>query len=173
MLHDARGYAVTATNPKALEAYERALYAFRSYRGDPLALIDEAIALDAGFAAAYAAKALILITLFERRFMRDALATLQQGRDALQAATAREQALAGAARRIALGEWREGVRALEQVLIEYPRDLVALQTAHILDFLRGDALARAPRLESRAPRLRIRPRHASLRLRGVQPIRGR
>jgi tetratricopeptide (TPR) repeat protein len=140
MLRDARGYAVTTPNPKALEAYERALYAFRSYRGDPIALIDEAIALDAGFAAAYAAKALILTTLFERRFMRDALATLQQGRDALQAATAREQALAGAARRIALGEWREGLHALEQVLIEYPRDLVALQTAHILDFLRGDAL---------------------------------
>lgn len=140
MHHDARGYAVTLSNPKALDAYERALYAFRSYRGDALALIDEAIAQDPGFAAAYAAKALILTTAFERRFMRDALATLQQGRDALQFATAREQALAGAARRIALGEWREGQRALEQVLIEHPRDIVALQTAHILDFYRGDAL---------------------------------
>jgi tetratricopeptide (TPR) repeat protein len=140
MLTDARGYAVTCSDPKALEAYERALYAFRAYRGDPIALVDEAIALDAGFAAAYATKALILTTLFERRFMRDALSTLEQGRDALQHATAREQALAAAARRVALGEWREGLRALEQVLIEHPRDLAALQTAHILDFLRGDAL---------------------------------
>lgn len=140
MHHDARGYAVTLSDPKALDAYERALYAFRSYRGDALALIDEAIARDPGFAAAYAAKALMLTTVFERRFMRDALATLEQGRDALRLATAREQALAGAARRIATGEWRLGLHALEQVLIEYPRDLVALQAAHIQDFVRGDAL---------------------------------
>jgi hypothetical protein len=140
MHQDARGYAVTLSNVNALDAYERALYAFRSYRGDALALIDEAIAQDPGFAAAYAAKALILTTAFERRFMRDVLATLQQGSNALRSATAREQALAGAAGRIATGDWREGLAALEQVLLEYPRDLVALQTAHILDFMRGDAL---------------------------------
>lgn len=151
MLQDARGYAVTATNPKALEAYERALYAFRSYRGDAIALIDEAIAQDAGFAGAYAAKALMLVTAFERRFMRDVLATLQQGRDALQFATAREQALAGAARRIATGEWREGLRALEQVLVEHPRDIVALQSAHVMDFFRGDALNLRNRISRTLP----------------------
>jgi tetratricopeptide (TPR) repeat protein len=151
MHQDARGYAVTLSNPKALGAYERALYAFRSYRGDPLALIDEAIAQDPGFAAAYAAKALMLVTAFERRFMRNVLATLDQGRDALQFATAREQALAGAARRIATGEWREGLRALEQVLIEHPRDIAALQTAHVMDFFRGDALNLRNRISRALP----------------------
>jgi tetratricopeptide (TPR) repeat protein len=140
MHDDARGYAVTVSNPKALDAYERALYAFRAYRGDPVALIDEALAQDPSFAAAHAAKALMLSTLFERRFMRDVLSTLQQGREALLHANPREQALAAAARSIAQGEWQAGLRILEQVLIEHPRDIVALQTAHILDFLRGDAL---------------------------------
>jgi hypothetical protein len=140
MLKDARGHVVTASNPKALEAYERALYVFHTYRGDPLAPLDEAIALDAGFAAAYATKALVLCTFFERRFMADAVATLERGRDALAFATTREQALAAAARRIALGEWHAGVRALEEILVGYPRDIVALQTAHLLDFYRGDAL---------------------------------
>ncbi|MGE0358896.1 MAG: tetratricopeptide repeat protein [Burkholderiales bacterium] len=140
MLKDARGNAVTLTNPKALDAYERALRAFNTYRGDPIAPLDEAIALDAGFAAAYATKALILCTLFERRFMNDALAVLDQGRAALQFATAREQALAGAARRIAEGDWHGGTRALEEVLVDHPRDLVALQVAHLMDFYRGDAL---------------------------------
>jgi tetratricopeptide (TPR) repeat protein len=140
MLKDARGNAVTLTNPQALEAYERAVIAFNTYRGDPIAPLDEAIALDAGFAAAYAAKALILCTLFERRFMNDALAVLDQGRAALQFSSAREQALAGAARRIAEGDWHGGTRALEEVLVDHPRDLVALQVAHLMDFYRGDAL---------------------------------
>lgn len=140
MPQDARGHAVTLTQPKALAAYERALYAFHTYRGDPVAPLDEAIALDSAFAAAYATKALILCTFFERRFMRDALATLEQGRAALAGATPREKALAAAARRIAEGEWHAGVRALEQVLVEYPRDIVALQVAHLMDFYRGDSL---------------------------------
>jgi hypothetical protein len=32
------------------------------------------------------------------------------------------------------------VRALEEILVEYPRDIVALQVAHLMDFYRGDAL---------------------------------
>jgi tetratricopeptide (TPR) repeat protein len=140
MLKDARGHAVTLSNPKALDAYERALYAFRSYRGDPIAPLDEALALDEGFAAAYATKALILAAFFERHLMRDALATLDRGRDALAFATTREQALAAAAHRIADGQWQGGLHTLEQILVEHPRDLVALQAAHLLDFYRGDAL---------------------------------
>jgi hypothetical protein len=82
--------------------------------------------------------------------MQDALATLAQGEAALQRASAREQALAAAARRIAGGEWHAGVRALEQVLVEYPRDIVALQVAHLMDFYRGDAL----NLRNRVSRVR-------------------
>jgi hypothetical protein len=140
MHKDARGNAVTLTKPIALDAYERALYAFNTYRGDPLGPLDQAIALDDGFAAAYATKALLLCTIFERRFMRDALAVLEQGRAALAAGTPRERALADAAREIAQGSWHAGSRALERVLVDYPRDIVALQVAHVMDFFRGDSL---------------------------------
>jgi hypothetical protein len=140
MHKDARGVAVTVSDPDALEAYERALHAFQTYRGDPLKPLDEALAIDAGFAAAYAAKALVLCTFFERRFMRDAVATLAAGREALERATPRERALAYAAGEIARGQWHAGVRGLEEVLVEHPRDILALQAAHLMDFYRGDAL---------------------------------
>ncbi len=140
MHQDARGHAVTLSRPTALDAYERALQSFHTYRGDPFEPLNQALALDDGFAAAYATKALLLCTIFERRFMRDALAVLEQGRKALEGATPRERALAAAAAEIAGGNWHAGVRALERVLVDYPRDIVALQVAHIMDFFRGDAL---------------------------------
>jgi hypothetical protein len=122
------------------DSYERALKAFHTYTGDPLAPLDEAIAADEGFASAYVAKALILATIMERRFMRDAAATLDAGQAAIERGTPRERALAEAARRLARGEWHAGVRVLEQVLVEHPRDILALQVAHLFDFFRGDAL---------------------------------
>jgi hypothetical protein len=137
---DARGNAVTLSDPRALESYERALKAFQTYRGDPLAPLDEAIAADAGFASAYVAKALVLATIMERRFMREAAATLDAGRAAIGRGTARERALAEAARRLVAGDWHAATRALDQVLVEHPRDIVALQVAHVFDFYRGDAL---------------------------------
>jgi tetratricopeptide (TPR) repeat protein len=140
MHDDARGLTTTVSDRAALEAYERALRAFQTYTGDPLAPLDEAIRLDPRFAGAYAAKALILCTVFERRFMRLALETLEAGRDALERATPRERALAEAARTIALGRWHEGSQRLEQVLQDHPRDILALQIAHVMDFFRGDAL---------------------------------
>ena len=138
MLKDARGLPVTGANSEALEAYERALYAARTFRGDPIAALDEALAAAPAFAAAHAAKALILMTFFERRFARDAIAALDAGADALARATAREQAAAAAARLLAQGEWASGVEALDRLLCEWPCDIVALQVAHFMDFYRGD-----------------------------------
>ena len=140
MLTDARGLALTVTDPAARDAYEEALAAFRAYRGDPLAPLDRAIALEPGFAAAHVAKALILFTLFERRFVRDALAVLDGAAERIAAGNPREKALAAAARRLAEGDWRGGAAALDQVLVEHPRDILALQVGHLLDFLRGDCL---------------------------------
>jgi hypothetical protein len=140
MHYDARGLEVSVSQSAALDAYERALRAFQTYRGDPLKPLDEAIALDAGFAAAYAAKALVLCTFFEQRFMREAAAALATGRAALERANPRERALAQAAAEIARGQWHSGVQALDQVLVEHPRDILALQVAHLMDFFRGDAL---------------------------------
>jgi hypothetical protein len=140
MHQDARGNTVTLSNPRALEAYERGLYAFQTYRGDPIAPFDEAIAADEGFAAAYATKALVLCAFFERRFIAAAAATLEAGRAALQRATPRERALAEAARLIIAGELHAAARALDHILVDYPRDIAALQAAHLMDFYRGDAL---------------------------------
>jgi tetratricopeptide (TPR) repeat protein len=140
MLNDPQGLALPPHDSVAIAALDRALVAFRTYRGDPLAPLDEAIAQAPGLAIAPVAKALILATLFERRFARDAIATLDAAAPALARAGARERTLAAATRRLAGGDWQGGVAALDQVLVEYPRDLLTLQAAHLTDFIRGDSL---------------------------------
>jgi tetratricopeptide (TPR) repeat protein len=140
MPQDARGIAVTLSDTSALGPYERALTALRTYRGDPLAPIDEALAIAPDFAAAHVAKALILMTFFERRFARDALGALDAGAAWIARGNGRERALAVAARKLATGDWHGGTAALDRVLMEHPRDILALQAAHLVDFNRGDAL---------------------------------
>jgi tetratricopeptide (TPR) repeat protein len=140
MLNDPQGLALPALDPAAGAALEQALVAFRTYRGDPLAPLDEAIALAPGLAIAPIAKALMLTMLFERRFARDAMKTLDAAAPVLARAGAREKAIAAATRRLAEGDWHGGVAALDQVLREYPRDLLTIQAAHIVDFIRGDSL---------------------------------
>src|SRR5688572_2934861 len=139
-MKDARGITLTVDNASALAHYERALTALRSYRGDPIGPLDEAIMAAPRFASAHVAKALILMTFFERRFARDALATLDAGAEAIAKGNPREQALANAARQLATGNWHGGVATLDRVLVENPRDILAIQVAHLLDFVRGDAL---------------------------------
>jgi tetratricopeptide (TPR) repeat protein len=151
MYQDARGLAVSLRDPAALESYERSIRAFQTYRGDPVAPLDEALVLDPGFAAAAVAKALILLTFFERRFAADAAAVLERHRDAIARGNDREKALAAAAGRIARGEWEAGVQALERILVDHPRDAVALQVAHLLDFCRGDSLNLRNRLSRVMP----------------------
>jgi hypothetical protein len=51
MRHDAQGLPVTLSDARALEPFGRALRAFRSYRGDPLAALDETLAIAPDFAA--------------------------------------------------------------------------------------------------------------------------
>src|SRR3970282_1781409 len=55
-------------------------------------------------------------------------------------ATPGERSLADAAAELARGQWHAGVQRLEQVLLGNPRDILALQVAHLMDFYRGDSL---------------------------------
>ena len=151
MLKDARGLALAATDSVDLESLERSLVALRTYRGDPVAPLDEALARNPGFASAHIAKALILMTFFERRFARDARDALAAGADAIATATPRERALASAAANLAAGDWHAGVAALDRVLVEHPRDILALQVAHLVDFNRGDALNLRNRISRALP----------------------
>jgi tetratricopeptide (TPR) repeat protein len=140
MMKDQRGEAVSTDSAAALAAYETALTQFHTYTGDPLATLDGALAADPEFVLGHIAKVLILMTTSEQRFAEMAKAPLLAAEALERKANRRERLLLAAARKLVDGEWDHASRALEAVLTEYPRDALAIQIAHLMDFFRGDSL---------------------------------
>jgi tetratricopeptide (TPR) repeat protein len=140
MLHDHRGLAVSTDSSAALEQFETALAQFHAYRGDAIATLDHALATDESFVLAHLAKAFMLATAGEGRYVPLACSAVTRAEELSGQANARERALLVAARQLVDGEWHDACRSFDAVLREWPRDALAIQTAHLMDFYRGDAL---------------------------------
>ncbi len=140
MLHDHRGLAVSTDNSAALEHFETALAQFHAYRGDPIATLDQALAADESFVLAHLAKAFMAATAGEGRVVPLARSAVTRAEELSGQANARERALLVAARQLVDGKWHDACRSFDAVLREWPRDALAVQTAHLMDFYRGDAL---------------------------------
>ena len=139
-LTDTRGLPVSTQNAAALERYERAVTEAQSYFGNPLATLDEALAEDPDFAMAHALRADLAVMSSEEA----ALPLVQASVEALARigtrANARERAHVAAAEAWMERRFDRAVALYGDIAIEYPRDLVALQTAHLCDFYLGDSL---------------------------------
>ena len=145
-LEDARGVPLSTADPDNLAAFERAHDMALGFYGDPFAEIDARLAEAPDFVMGHVLKAALLTQAMETRIYDDMVAAL-----------ARAEALAGRANdrerghMMAVRAWVEGdfSRACEQwdaVLVDYPRDLLALQLAHLSDVLLGDTVNQRDRI---------------------------
>ncbi len=137
-MEDMRGDPVSAAGIGSLEAYETALRAFNRYRGDPVAIIDQALREDPGFAMGHVLRAHVHVTMWERSVLPALAASLARLRELDNRSNDRERAHARALQRWHDGDWRGYKDDLDRLLAEYPRDLLALQAGHIADFFHGD-----------------------------------
>jgi len=137
-MNDARGVATSSSNAKSLEIYERALRALNVYRGDTVAIIDQALAADPDFAMGHVLRAQVQVTMWERSVLPGIGAAVAQLEALHSRMNDRERRHAHALELWARGDW-EGHRAeLERLTAEVPRDLLALQVGHLADFYHGD-----------------------------------
>jgi len=120
--------------------YATALHQLHSYVGDPIATIDAALADSPDFVAGHLFKGLALATMAERQFSPVIAGALDAARRHGEHANARERGLMAATQSMVDGDWHAACRALDAVLVDFPRDALALQVGHIYDFARGDAL---------------------------------
>ncbi len=131
---------MTGADAFALSRYETALQQFQAYVGDPVATIDEALRAAPSFVAGHLLKALALFTLAERKFVPMASEALSAARAHAPHANDRERGLIEATQLLVDGSWHAACAAIDRVLASHPRDALALQVGHLMDFYRGDAL---------------------------------
>ena len=135
---DVRGLATAAPDAAALASFETALQSLYRFQGDPLDAIRETLSRWPEFALAHIFRAMVLLGFTERRFARGAAASLDQAEALLADVPERERQLYHAARRMLAADWDAACQLLESLLLDNPLDMLALHTAHNLDFFRGD-----------------------------------
>jgi tetratricopeptide (TPR) repeat protein len=138
-LKDRRGLEISSRKPDAVDRYEEALDLTASYFLDPLAAVNGAIELEPDFAMAHCLRAALGVMSTER----GALPMVRESIEAVEAlgqrATERERAHAAAARRWMEGDLAGGIRGYGEIMVDHPRDLLAVQVAHVGDFFLGQS----------------------------------
>ncbi len=136
---DIRGNPCSSASAAARDGAEQALWRMMSFYDTPLADLDAATQADPGWALPHVMKAGYLLGLTEPSMQGEAAAQLTQARTLLHRATPRERAHAEAVQSVLEGRWQTACRIWGDLLVEHPRDALALQWAQLWDFYRGDA----------------------------------
>lgn len=136
-MRDTLGLDLTGATPAALEHYERSVHELQCFIGDPVGSVERAIAAAPGFVMAHVMKGYLYGLATER--VATAVAADAYAVAAKLGGTGREQAHVAALGKLAAGRWREASAALEDIAIEHPRDALALQAGHQIDFFTGNA----------------------------------
>jgi len=146
---DARGNPIASHSQTAQAAAEQALWRMMSFYDTPLADLDRAIAADPQWPLPHVMKAGFLLSLTEPALLPQAQVHLDRAQSLSHHATPREMAHLQAVQAVQGGRWHQACRIWDGLLLQHPRDALALQWSQLWDFYRGDAV-----------HLRLRPARA-------------
>jgi len=136
-IKDYTGHAVSGANGQSIEHLETALHELRCYIRDPLATANAALAQSPDMTMGHVLVAYLNLLGTEPAALPAARQACQDA--AKLPANDRERRHLEAARLITEGRWRDAGRTLEDLSIDYPRDVLALQVGHLVDFFVGDS----------------------------------
>jgi tetratricopeptide (TPR) repeat protein len=151
MRRDPRGNPVSTAAAAAIDASESALWRMLSFYGAPLEDLDAAAAADPRWMLPPLMRAGFLLSLTEPALVGDANASLDAADTLARSADDRERSHLAALRLVASGDWSGAGEAWKRLLDVHPRDVLALQWAHLFDFYRGDAARLCERVERVLP----------------------
>ena len=138
-LFDARGTALSTTQRSSVDAYDQALDLFNSFRADPLAVLDAALTAEPAFVSGRLMQAGLVLGGFDGSLHAMAAEALGAAEACASSANDRERSLLAALRPWTQGDLHGSGRLLERHVIDHPRDLFALQLAHVLDLALGQS----------------------------------
>jgi len=136
-MKDAFGLVYSGAGEAGFASYGQAVHELQCFIGDPVGSIDRAIADDPAFVMAHVFKGYLFGLATEREAM--AIARSSHRAALPLAATSREAAHVTALGHLAEGRWHDAARILEDLAIDNPRDALALQVGHQIDFFTGNA----------------------------------
>lgn len=136
-MKDAHGYQLTGCNSQAQALLEQALSQFRCLRTDPLASTEAAVEASPELVMGHILHAWLYLLGTEAAATPIAQAALERARALPH--NDREARHIQALQLLVDGHWHASGRTLEDLSLDYPHDLLALQAGHQLDFFTGDA----------------------------------
>jgi tetratricopeptide (TPR) repeat protein len=149
-LQDQHGQTLSTAYASSAAAYDTALDLFNSWRMDPLALLAPVLADDPDFISGHLLQAGLMLSAFELPLFAVAAESLKLAAASRHAPTARERSLLAAFSTWAGGDMDGALSQLDRHLVDHPRDLLALQLAHVGDLVLG----RTTMLRDRIARVR-------------------
>jgi hypothetical protein len=144
---DALGHALSGASPKAIDLYEQANHEFRCLIADPLASVNRALAESPDFTMGHTMVAWLNLLGTEPGGFAPAQAALDAAK--VLPADERESMHLAAIEHLVNRRWFAAGRLLEDLSVRWPRDTLALQVGHSIDFFTGqsrmlrDRIARA------------------------------
>ncbi len=135
---DQHGLELSNGSPAVAESYARAMRGFNSYRGDPIAIIDTALAEALDFVMGHILRAWVHASMWERSVVAEVRSIVTHLRTLNGVSNDRERRHVQALSQWVEGEWGIARATLDRLCVDYPRDLLALQMAHLSDFFHGD-----------------------------------
>lgn len=139
-IKDRHGVDLTGASRNAVDLWDEAVAAYNRYAGDPVAMLDAAIADSPGFLMAHVLKGYMHALGSNPRALKVARRCLERANGLTESGGGGVQHRAALA--ALLEEPADIARAaaiLEDLSLAKPRDIIALQIGQTLDFLRGDA----------------------------------
>ncbi|MEM7238742.1 MAG: tetratricopeptide repeat protein, partial [Pseudomonadota bacterium] len=135
---DCRGVPMSYSDREAIEGFERAHLCSLAFRGDAIGEIDKVLADHPGFMMAHLFRAAWMTQAMETRIYDEMVRSFENAAALSARANNRELGHLAAVKKWIKGDFYGAVQIWEDVLTRYPRDLMALQLAHLSHVLLGD-----------------------------------
>lgn len=146
---DELGVSYTAGDPESVTTFNRVIESYLGSRKDTPAILEELMTRDPDMPMARCFRAYMLKLAADPRFSIPVTQLVKLLNELAPSMNVREQMHVKAVNAWAANDLVETVNVLEQILKDYPRDMLALRVAHYLHFYAGasgdmrDSIARA------------------------------
>jgi tetratricopeptide (TPR) repeat protein len=150
MITDSHGNILSNATQESADLLDQAVRCFNIYRGDPFGPLDRAMELAPRFVMAPIAKALLFAMAAEPGAVREAAALLEKAKKLTL--SEREASTVAVIEKVIAGEWTAAARLMDRHNANYPRDLLALQAGHVIDFYNCNARSLRDRIARALPK---------------------